>query len=151
MPKFDLQNYPTLLQLRWLPLSKLSAVCVLQVPITWENDQPSVSPMLVVPDLSWPTLFGQNHLRMTQAQTDHAEQTVHFRDPALGFTILNVGIQIHYSHFHLCPSFPVQTGQKPESGEHLFTGPGVNVTCLFTAFPPLHSPSDMSYYIKAIT
>ena len=31
---------------------------------------------------------------------------------------------------------PVQTSQKQKSGEQLFIRPSVNVTCLFTAFPP---------------
>ena len=97
------------------PVSKLSAVGVLQVPITWENGRPSVFSMLVVPGLSWPILFGQNHLRMTQAHTDHAELTVHFRDPALGFTI-KCRDSNPLQAFPSLSSPPAQTGQKQGSG-----------------------------------
>ena len=117
------------------PVSKLSTVGVLQVPIIWENGRPSVFSMLVVPGLSWLILFGQHHFRMTQAHTDHAELTVHFRDPALGFTI-KCRDSNPLQAFPSLSSPPVQTGQKQESGEQPFSRPSVNVTRLLTAFPP---------------
>ena len=43
--------------------------------------------MLVVPGLAWPILFGQNHLRKTQAHTNHAALQVYFADPQLNFTV----------------------------------------------------------------
>ena len=98
------------------PVSKLNAVGVSQVPITWENGRPSIFSMLVVPGVSWPILFGQNHLRMTQAHTDPVELTVHFRDPALS----NVGIQIHYRHFHLCPHSRCRRGKRRVISGELF-------------------------------
>ena len=121
------------------PVSKLSVVGVLQGPITWENGRPSAFSMLVVPGLSWPILFGQNYLRMTQAHTDHAELTVHFRDPALGFTIKCTDSN-PLQAFPSLSSPPAQPGQEQESCEQPFTRPSVNVTCLLTVFPPPTQP-----------
>ena len=76
---------------------------------------------------------------MTQAHTDHAELTAHFRGPALGFNI-----KCRDSNpLHAFPSSSsplVQTSQKQENSEQLFTRPSVNVTCLLTAFPPPTQP-----------
>ena len=54
------------------PHAQLKAIGTVQVPIIWENGRASIFSMLVVPHLTWPLLFGQNHLRMIQAHTDHA-------------------------------------------------------------------------------
>ena len=124
------------------PVSKLSAVGVLQVPITWENGRPSVFSILVVPGLSWPILSGQNHFRMTQAHNDHAELTIHFLDPALGFTV-KCRDSNPLQAFPSLSSPLVQTGQKQESGEQPFTRPSVNVTCLLIAFPPSKQPQRL--------
>ena len=43
--------------------------------------------MLVVPRLAWPILFGQNHLWITKAHTDHSGLKVHFADPPMNFTV----------------------------------------------------------------
>ena len=43
------------------PNSSLSAVGVLHGPIVWESGQSALFTMLVVPNLTWPILFGQNH------------------------------------------------------------------------------------------
>ena len=43
--------------------------------------------MLVVPGLSWPILFGQNHLRQTKAITDHVKLIIYFNHPSLCFQI----------------------------------------------------------------
>ena len=45
--------------------TQLNAVAVLQVRISWENGQSSIFSMLVVPNLAWPILFGQNNLSQT--------------------------------------------------------------------------------------
>ena len=63
------------------PSSQLQATGAMQVPIVWENGCPSIFSMLVVPGLAWPILFGQNHLRKTQAYTNHAALQVYFADP----------------------------------------------------------------------
>ena len=59
--------------------TQLKAIAVLQVPITWENGQNSNFSVLVVPNLAWPILFGQNHLSQTQTVTDHANYRVRFK------------------------------------------------------------------------
>ena len=69
------------------PHAQLKAIGNLQVPIIWKNGRASTFNMLVVPGLAWPILFGQNHLRMLQAHTDHAGLRVRFDHPSLKFTI----------------------------------------------------------------
>ena len=63
------------------------AVGVMQVPICFENGRSAVFSMLVVPNLTWPTLFGQNHLRLIDAHIRSRELKVHFPDKGLGFTV----------------------------------------------------------------
>ena len=65
--------------------STLQAVGMMQIPIVWENGHRSIFSMLVVPGLIWPNLFGQNHLKRTEAVTDHDELTVYFKHLPLGF------------------------------------------------------------------
>ncbi|CAB4038430.1 pol poly [Paramuricea clavata] len=43
--------------------------------------------MLVVPQLSWPILFGENHLHSTQALVNHAVPSIEFRHPNMQFMI----------------------------------------------------------------
>ena len=123
------------------PVSKLSVVGVLQVPITFENGRPSVFSMLVVPGLLWLILLGQNHLHMTQAHTDHAELTV----IQLLVSLLTVGIQIHYRHFYLHPH-PQCKLINSRKVVHSFSLGLVSMSHVFSLhFYPLHCPSDMSY------
>ena len=65
------------------PLTQLKDIGSLQVPIIRKNGWASISSMLVVPGLAWPILFGQNHLRMIQAHTDHAGLRVCSDHPSL--------------------------------------------------------------------
>ena len=37
--------------------------------------------MLVVPNLTWPILFGDSHLHQTDALVDHGKKQVRFRHP----------------------------------------------------------------------
>ena len=53
------------------PDSQLKAVGIMQIPITWKNGICSTFSMLVVPNLIWLILFGQNRLKQTKAITDH--------------------------------------------------------------------------------
>ena len=69
------------------PDPQLMAIGMLQVPIVWETGKLCTFSMLVVPKLVWPILFGQNHLDMIGAQTDHTKRTVKFTDPDLNFTV----------------------------------------------------------------
>ena len=41
--------------------TQLKAIAILQVPVTWENGQSLNFSMLVVPNLAWFILSGQNH------------------------------------------------------------------------------------------
>jgi hypothetical protein len=47
----------------------------------------SIFTMLVVPQLSWPILFGENHLHSTKALVDHAVPSIEFRHPSMQFMI----------------------------------------------------------------
>ena len=75
------------------PDSQLMAIGMLQVPIVWETGNFFTFSMLVVPKLVWPILFGQNHLDMIGAQTDHTKHTVKFTGPDLNFTLAQTKIQ----------------------------------------------------------
>jgi len=59
----------------------------MEIPIQWNNGKESNFQMLVVPGLSWPILFGENHIHATQALVDHAEPSIHFRLPSMSFKI----------------------------------------------------------------
>ena len=67
--------------------ASLNAVAVQEVPIAWLPDKETVHVALLVPNMSWPLLFGENHLAGTHALSDHREKTVTFRHPAMKFTI----------------------------------------------------------------
>ena len=69
------------------PDSQLMAIGMLRVPVVWETGKLCTFSMLVVPKQVWPILFGQNHLDMIGAQTDHTKRTVKFTDPDLNFTV----------------------------------------------------------------
>ena len=55
--------------------------------------------MLLVPDLSWPVPFGENHLRMTDAHIKSRDLTVYFTDKQLEF-------EVKCSDFNPAQSFP---------------------------------------------
>ena len=57
------------------------------MPICFENRRSAVFSMLVVPNLTWPILFGQNHLRLTDAHIRSRELKVYFADKGLDFTV----------------------------------------------------------------
>ena len=42
----------------------------MDVPISWNNERETILSMLVVPQLAWPILFGENHLPATKALVD---------------------------------------------------------------------------------
>ena len=67
--------------------SSLSAAAVQEVPILWIPGKETIHVALVVPNMSWPLLFGENHLEGTQALSDHSAKTVTFRHPAMNFTV----------------------------------------------------------------
>ena len=120
--------------------TQLKAIPVLQVPITWENGQSSIFSVIVVPNLAWSILFGQNHLSQTQAVTDHTNYCVRFNHQELNFTV---------NCRNSCPfeAFP-SLASIPNSGG---SGPGVNVTCLLISTPlPNDQSNEYSYIVGLI-
>ena len=96
--------------------ASLSAVAFQEVPITWLPNEEIVYVALVVSNMSWPLLFGENHLPATHALSDHREKTVTIRHPAMNFTIS-------------CDKAPVS--QEPHAA----------VTCLLIGNPNSHAAS----------
>ena len=111
------------------PSASLKAVGIMQVPILFENRRSATFSMLVVPDLSWPILFGQNHLRMTDAHIKSRELKVYFADRKLGF-------EVNCKDSNPVQSFPKLCFSK--------NGPAstANVTCLLTAMPTPTQPCE---------
>ena len=73
--------------------------------------------MLVVPRLSWPILFGENHLHSTQALVDHGDPSILFRHPSMSFKIA-------------CSlASPIRGGLHQRDNTH------AGVTCLLTGAP----------------
>lgn len=67
--------------------NSLQAVAVQEVPILWLPNKETLHIALVVPNLAWSLLFGENHLAATQALSDHYAKTVTFRHPSMQFTV----------------------------------------------------------------
>ena len=104
------------------PSSTLRAVGTMQVPIIWENGRLATFTMLVVPQLSWPILFGQNHLRSTDAHIFSKDLRVYFAAPSMNFYVTC------YDSSPLA-AFPSLKPPQPSSCS------AANVTCLLTPFP----------------
>ena len=94
--------------------------------------------MLVVPGLTWPILFGQNHLRMLQADTDHAGLLVHFGHPSLKFTI----ICCDENPFDAFPSLANLNSSQPQRTVHSSHSSVLPPTCLLTPMPPPTRPKE---------
>ena len=105
------------------PSASLQAVGVMQVPIVWGKW--STFSMLVVPNLAWPILFGNNHLIATEACMFPSQRRVFFNHSSMKF---NVKCE---------PSNPLQAFPNLglPSGSHASSA---QLTCLLTA---LTSPS----------
>ena len=124
------------------PSSQLTATGVMQVPIIWENGRPSIFSMLVVPGLAWPILFGQNHLRKTQAHTSHAALQVYFADPQLNFTV-------KCRDANPLDAFPSLRNHPSSSASQ--GSPSTHVTCLLTAMPiPSHHNSHTGFIMVSV-
>ena len=63
--------------------SVLNGIPLQDVPIRWGPGKASLHSMLVVPNLSWNILFGNNHLEATHADTNHKACTVTFNHPQI--------------------------------------------------------------------
>ena len=95
----------------------------MEIPIQWNNGKETTFQMLVVPGLSWPILFGEDHLHSTQAMVDHADPRIHFRPPSMSFKIT-------------C-SLENPLPEVSHRGSYTHAG----ITCLLTGAPlPGHSP-----------
>ena len=104
------------------PSSTPRAVSTMQVPIIWENGRLATFTMLVVPQLSSPILFGQNHLRSTDAHIFSKNLCVYFAAPSMNFYVTC------YDSSPLA-AFPSLKPPQPSSYS------AANVTCLLTPFP----------------
>ena len=120
------------------PHAQLKAIGTVQVPIIWENGRASIFSMLVVPHLAWPLLFGQNHLRMIQAHTDHAGLKVRFAYPSLKFTITCCD----ENPFVAFPSLANQNFSQPQKTVHSIHSSVLPPTCLLTPMPPPTHPKE---------
>ena len=105
------------------PTSNLHAVGIMEVPIVWENGRSVIFTMLVVPNLTWPILFGQNHLRKTDARIYSKDLRVYFADSDMNFEI-----SCYDSNpLSVFPSMQYQ-GSIPSASS-------ANTTCLATSLP----------------
>ena len=100
------------------PSASLKAICVLQVPIVFENGRSAIFSMLVLPDLAWPFLLGQNYLQFTNAHVRSRAWTVYFADKGLNFEV------------HCSDNNPVQ--QYPQLALPQDSSSSTNVTCLLS-------------------
>jgi len=67
--------------------AQLQAVGTMEIPIQWNNGRETTFQVLLVRGLSWPILFGENHLHSTQALVDHADPSINFRQSSKSFEI----------------------------------------------------------------
>ena len=118
--------------------AQLKAIGTVQVPIIWGNGRASIFSMLVVPHLAWPFLFGQNHLRMIQAHTDHAGLKVRFDHPSLKFTITCCD----ENPFVAFPPLANQNSSQPQKTVHSSHSSVLPPTCLLTPMPPPTQPKE---------
>jgi len=72
----------------------------------WLPNKETIHVALVVPNMSWPLLLGENHLAATQALSDHNNKTVTFRHPAMNFNVIK---QLHHIILRLqLPAFSLE-------------------------------------------
>ena len=121
------------------PDSQLKASGILQVPAVWETGKPCTFSMLVVPQLVWPFLFGQNHLDLIGAQTKHTKRTITFTDRDLHFTVVGPNRNPIELHPRLGPPNSISPGHGPSSA-HVAT-----FLCWLTSSP---TPSQASEPIR---
>ena len=108
--------------------STLTAIATMDVPITWNNGRETTFTMLVVPQLAWPILLGENHLHATKALVDHAQPSITFRHPNMQFTV-SCSLDNLVTGFSTTASAPPGT---PNSSSDSNRKPHVGVRCLLT-------------------
>ena len=65
--------------------AELQGIGMQDVRIDWGPGKFSIHTMAVVPKLSFPVLFGNNHLELCDAVVSHKDRVVHFRHPTIQF------------------------------------------------------------------
>ena len=63
------------------------SIALQDVPFSWGPGKLSIHTMLVVPELAWNILFGNNHLEATDTIVKHKERIVRFTHPQMQFAI----------------------------------------------------------------
>ena len=126
------------------PESQLAAIGILRVPIDWENGKSYTFSMLVVPRLVWPILFGQNHLDMIGAKTDHTERIVTFTDPDLNFSVSCP----NENPLDLYPRLGNPYSTSPSSGTS--SANLITPVCMLTSTPPPHSQVNQLSFIGVL-
>ena len=58
----------------------------IELPITWNNGQTTHFQMLVILNLTYSIILGNNHLKKTRATIDHGDQQIHFKHQDMNFT-----------------------------------------------------------------
>lgn len=112
--------------------ANLTATAVMDIPIKWNNGKDCVFTMLVVPRLTWPILFGENHLHATKALVDHAQPSVTFRHPSMQFSVqCSLDNPLKGFANSTLPSSQVTSSSDPTGS----ATPHVGVTCLLTDAP----------------
>ena len=111
------------------PQVKLQAVGIMQIPIHWGPGAESVFKMLVVPNLTWPILFGESHTKqmswliMGRSKYTFATQTL----------ILLSSVEM--TTLPIVSPFSTNSSAQLTSQES-----GANITyCLFTGMPGMNS------------
>lgn len=123
--------------------SNLSVTATMDVPITWSNGRESIFTMLVVPHLSWPILFGENHLHATKALADHDQPSITFRHPSRQFTVpCSLDNRLTGFTSTTAPASHAPSNNSRDNYQH-----HVGVTCLLTKTPdPKHGPMQVHLY-----
>lgn len=105
--------------------------------ITWSNGRESIFTMLVVPHLSWPILFGENHLHATKALVDHDQPSITFRHRSMQFTV-PCSLDNPLTRF---TSTTAPASHAPSNNSRDNYKPHVGVTCLLTKTPLFGKPT----------
>ena len=87
--------------------SQVIAAGTMEIPIQWSNGKETAFQMLTVPGLSWPILFGENHLHSTPAMVDHVTPSIHFDILACPFKS-PVPFRIHSQMIRITAATPIQ-------------------------------------------
>ena len=104
--------------------------------------------MLIVAHLAWPILFGQNHLKATQALIDHANLRIKFQHPDLNYVI-----QCPDTNPHPFPKPSPDSNAKtsPQNQNLPNARPIAQITCLLTGLFSPHQEHRRIAIHKGLT